>query len=198
MAKEIDITGQRFSYLTVIKKTNEYCSDGRHKLWLCVCDCGKEHKVSSIALRIGHTRSCGCKHGLLTYNTIRARGFQNKKYKHSSGYVVLAKRGHPLADKKGRIFEHRFVMADELMKYADPLKMDVHHIDGNKANNNKDNLVVVTKETHHRLEHGWKQVNDNWYRKCTRCKKELEVNKSNFYFRKNGKVVSVCKNCWRQ
>ena len=76
MPKKIDLTGQTFGRLIVIR---EY---GRAKngavLWLCRClgkngnDCGKEVIVSTNDLRRGHTKSCGClsrerttTHGLL-------------------------------------------------------------------------------------------------------------------------------------
>ena len=53
--KPEDLTGQRFGRLTAIK-----LSSTRPARWLCVCDCGKEHNVSSIALKNSNTRSCGC------------------------------------------------------------------------------------------------------------------------------------------
>jgi hypothetical protein len=53
-----DLVGQRFGRLTAVSKagTNKY----RYTLWLCRCDCGNEHVVSSNALRYGSTQSCGC------------------------------------------------------------------------------------------------------------------------------------------
>lgn len=58
MPKKIDLTGQPFGRLVVIR---EY---GRSKngavLWLCKCECGNECVVSSDNLRKQHTRSCGC------------------------------------------------------------------------------------------------------------------------------------------
>ena len=63
-AKKIDLTGQPFGRLIVIR---EYGRDKHGKvLWLCRClgkngdDCGKEVIVSTNDLRIGHTKSCGC------------------------------------------------------------------------------------------------------------------------------------------
>lgn len=58
MTKIIDLTGQKFGRLTVIKraennKLNKVC-------WLCKCDCGNEVIVISQYLRTGHTKSCGC------------------------------------------------------------------------------------------------------------------------------------------
>ena len=53
-----DITGQRFSMLTVLKRagTNKH----RKALWKCKCDCGRTTVVSSVDLVTGNTKSCGC------------------------------------------------------------------------------------------------------------------------------------------
>lgn len=54
----IDLTGQKFGRLKVIKrgKNKSY----RAVTWICICDCGNETVVTSIALRTGRTTSCGC------------------------------------------------------------------------------------------------------------------------------------------
>ena len=62
----IDITGQRFGRLTVVRRTN---NRNRLILWLCLCDCGQTTSVLSDNLRRGHTLSCGC---LQRENTARA------------------------------------------------------------------------------------------------------------------------------
>jgi len=54
-----DITGERFGSLVALEPTGESDSS-RSAIWLCRCDCGREHKASSRSLRIGHTKSCGC------------------------------------------------------------------------------------------------------------------------------------------
>jgi len=48
-----DLTGRRFGRLTVLKKTS-------HSRYLCKCDCGNEHSVTSGELLSGHKKSCGC------------------------------------------------------------------------------------------------------------------------------------------
>ena len=60
-SKLIDLTGQRFGRLTVIK-LDHFKMKGVHKrpYWLCICDCGNEKIVTSGTLRNGMTRSCGC------------------------------------------------------------------------------------------------------------------------------------------
>ena len=55
--KRIDLTGQRFGRLTVIRYDHSE-HDGAH--WLCKCDCGKEKVAAGYSLRSGKTKSCGC------------------------------------------------------------------------------------------------------------------------------------------
>ena len=54
----IDLTGQRFGRLTVIKRVANPYEKGAK--WRCQCDCGNVTCVRSQSLRHGDTRSCGC------------------------------------------------------------------------------------------------------------------------------------------
>lgn len=56
----IDITGQRFGRLKVIR----YFGKDIHGqgLWYCECDCGKSIVTRGSSLRFGRTKSCGCLH----------------------------------------------------------------------------------------------------------------------------------------
>lgn len=53
MGKIKDLTGQRFSMLTV----KEYVGNGSYR---CVCDCGNEKIVRTGKLNAGEVKSCGC------------------------------------------------------------------------------------------------------------------------------------------
>ena len=54
----IDLTGNRYGRLTVLKRAG---SDGHsYATWLCRCECGRHTVVRGYDLRTGHTRSCGC------------------------------------------------------------------------------------------------------------------------------------------
>lgn len=57
MGKLIDLTGQRFGRLVVLKRA---VSDNHGAKWFCRCDCGNTLSVRAYALRSGHTVSCGC------------------------------------------------------------------------------------------------------------------------------------------
>ena len=53
-----DISGQRFGRLVALRPTGARRS-GR-AVWLCACDCGREHETALDYLLAGSTRSCGC------------------------------------------------------------------------------------------------------------------------------------------
>jgi hypothetical protein len=52
----IDITGQRFSRLSVLRISER--APPTH--WVCRCDCGTEITVRGDSLKSGNTQSCGC------------------------------------------------------------------------------------------------------------------------------------------
>ena len=51
--KFIDLTGQKFGNLTVVKYIG-------NRNWECKCDCGNVTTVKGYNLKNGHTKSCGC------------------------------------------------------------------------------------------------------------------------------------------
>jgi hypothetical protein len=59
LRKAIDITGETFGKLTVIKRA-ERRSTSRNIIWLCRCSCGKLTEADSYSLRHGVVKSCGC------------------------------------------------------------------------------------------------------------------------------------------
>lgn len=59
MSRLIDITGQRFGNLVVVKRSGSD-KNGKNSLWICQCDCGGSTIATGTHLRNGHTTSCGC------------------------------------------------------------------------------------------------------------------------------------------
>lgn len=55
--KLLDLTGERFSRLTVISRG---CDRGGKPGWLCRCDCGIEKELRGSDIRCGLVQSCGC------------------------------------------------------------------------------------------------------------------------------------------
>lgn len=54
-----DITGKKFSRLTVIGPSNQRTKN-RLQRWNCVCDCGATTTPTGYSLINGETKSCGC------------------------------------------------------------------------------------------------------------------------------------------
>ena len=54
----LDVTGQRFNRLVVLGRSERKSAAGA--LWVCRCDCGRETVSTSLKLRRGTTKSCGC------------------------------------------------------------------------------------------------------------------------------------------
>lgn len=79
MGRFIDLTGQQFGRLIVIKRAEDYVApNGIHQVqWLCKCLCDKHSIIiaKSQNLRNGNTKSCGC---LQKERVSKA----NKKYNH--------------------------------------------------------------------------------------------------------------------
>jgi hypothetical protein len=58
LGKFIDLTGQRFGRLIVVKKIGT--NKNKKIVWLCQCDCGNTIQTLGESLRTGSTKSCGC------------------------------------------------------------------------------------------------------------------------------------------
>jgi hypothetical protein len=77
----INIEGQKFGRLTVIKKVKSHNRSSAY--WLCKCDCGAVVEVSGLHMRTGHTTSCGCakKDAGATVNLTHGMSKNNRTYK---------------------------------------------------------------------------------------------------------------------
>lgn len=58
MGRVLDITGEKYGKLTAV----EFYTRDKHnkRVWVCLCDCGKQVNIALDSLRSGKTRSCGC------------------------------------------------------------------------------------------------------------------------------------------
>lgn len=60
--KPLDLTGQIFGNLVVVKRVEDHvtCGGQKKKMYLCKCSCGNMKVIQSASLRNGRTKSCGC------------------------------------------------------------------------------------------------------------------------------------------
>ncbi len=85
-----------------------------------------------------------------------------------NGYVIIYKPEHPAKIHGKYVYEHRYVMEQELGRSLESQE-DIHHIDGNRQNNSIDNLILFKNRSEH-LKYHWrleKEQNNNhgrWHR----------------------------------
>lgn len=85
MGKFIDLTGQRFGRLTVVKRVEN--NKHGHAKWLCQCECGKHIIVCGYSLKNNNTKSCGCFKKISLYKKNYKHGHSCRK-KTSKTYQV--------------------------------------------------------------------------------------------------------------
>ena len=109
------------------------------------------------------------------------------------GYGYITKKGYHRvwdAEQKKYRFEHNIVWEKNYGKI--PQGMQVHHIDGNKQNNNIENLKLIDALTHKRLHSGCIEKNGIILKPCKKCGVFKPI--SDYYKRKDG-ISSWCKEC---
>lgn len=90
-------------------------------------------------------------------------------------------------------FEHVIVWEKFFGKIPDGYQ--IHHIDGNKANNDIENLQLVTALEHRRIHEGCKFVIGEWYKPCSVCGEYKPCTPEYWYFSRgtiNGKLCKAC------
>jgi len=99
----------------------------------------------------------------------------NAKIDITLNYLYFIDKDHPLADIYGKVYLHRHIASIKLERWLNTDEC-VHHIDGNKANNNFDNLAIVTSSEHFTIHHALKgEV--SVIHKCLICGKETKNKK---------------------
>lgn len=90
MTRLLDLTGQRFDRLVVLRREPH----PKRVHWLTQCDCGKVATVAAVELRAGKTRSCGCRRaeicGITGARTARA----NSRIGAAKAGLARTKHGH--------------------------------------------------------------------------------------------------------
>ena len=103
MSKLIDLTGQRFGRLTVIKKdTERKTKSGSY--WICQCDCGNIKSVRSSSLRNGDIQSCGCYRAEQVMQAKIKNGTVDNLIGQRFGLLVVIKKDIELSKKMGAVY----------------------------------------------------------------------------------------------
>lgn len=137
----IDLTGQRFGLLVVVKKVNKPNQDSKDRsaYWLCKCDCGGEIITSAHTLKIGKCNSCGCliSKGETTISNI----LNSMKLNFKSQYYfsnLVSKKNIPLR------FDFAVFKNTELLCLIE-YQGEQHYIYKEKGWNNKENFDRLKK-----------------------------------------------------
>lgn len=112
--------------------------------------------LSEIARRIGTKHQTVAKflrERNIPYQRFERKGPNNPAWRggrqvDKTGYVLVWQPEHPEANRHGCVREHRLVMERKLGRPLHPGEV-VHHLDGNKANNDPSNLEVFASNGEH-------------------------------------------------
>jgi hypothetical protein len=163
---------------------------------LCECGCGESTviaKQTSVGrgnvagqpqrFKLGHYSRTLKKHDLYTRSMRK-------------GYVFLYVPSHPRAGKSGFIAEHILVASTALGKPL-PAGSQVHHVNGQPADNRPSNLVICQDAAYHKLLHVRARVkaaggDPNTDRICSTCQRVLPVVA---FHAKRSDANRECKKC---
>lgn len=85
--------------------------------------------------------------------TRRSGNFKGGRLIASSGYwIVYVGKGHHLADCRGYAYEHRVVAEQNIGRKLKAVEI-VHHINGDKLDNNPSNIEVLGSRFEHKVHH---------------------------------------------
>ena len=171
--REIDITGVRFGNLVVIKKNGHHIRKSGRKeiLWECQCDCGNIKNVTKSNLQNGGTYSCGCvqktnryklHRGLVVNNcgdycTIELFDKSIAMFDTEDYEKVCSKNWH--LNRNGYACNGKGTPMHRAILKTNDMDKVIHHINGNKLDNRKVNLAVMTRKEHTLLHHKLKATN---------------------------------------
>jgi hypothetical protein len=82
----------------------------------------------------------------------KGANWKGGRKKNRIGHVLILKKGHPMADSNGYLFEHRYIMAEHLGRMLTDDEV-VHHKNGIKDDNRIENLEIMTIAEHTKLHH---------------------------------------------
>lgn len=127
-----------------------YILEGRSKI---CSSCGMKNALKSCNSPEGKLRRCkGKNHHFYVRGFLLVDGYRMVR-------LTLGDPFRPMADKNGRIREHRLVMAKHLGRLLEPWEV-VHHKNQNRADNRIENLELLTVGVHVLVTRMERQINE--------------------------------------
>jgi hypothetical protein len=114
------------------------------------------------------------------FDTFPGADYDRPRYM-TKGYTYVQWPEHPHANRQGRVREHIAVAMDAL-GHKLPKGAVVHHVNDDKSDNRKDNLVICQNDAYHKLLHYRRRIfraggNPDTDRICSACQKVISLTK---------------------
>lgn len=124
-----------------IKKVSQTWFKKNHIPW---------NKNKSVRLSLKSEFKKGEKHPYFGKKGKEIPNFTGKNQINTHNYILIYKPNHREAMLNGYVLEHRYKISNKLNR---KLKFNeiIHHIDGNRSNNELNNLLVLTQSQHAKL-----------------------------------------------
>lgn len=161
MGKFIDLTGQKFGKLTVIKFAG--MNKNKRSLWYCKCDCENTEEIIVLgnSLKKGNTKSCGCLKSEVTTKRNKKFNIYDLTGEYGIGYDTNGKYFHFDLEDYDKIKDYYWFINEfgYVINYANKKYIRLHkfifnnnfnddividHINRIRNDNRKDNLRVAT------------------------------------------------------
>lgn len=126
------------------KKIKVYCSNCKKELYKLPSSIGKNTYCSKQCYKVN-------------YKAENTPNWKGGRLIRKTGYVVVYHPNHPHNVGVNYVYEHRLIMEKKLGRYLNKNE-DVHHKDGNRSNNNINNLELMSEYEHQKM-HGDKRRN---------------------------------------
>lgn len=144
---------------------------------ICHCGCGKKTRIASQScaqwgIRQGEPRRFVRGHS----SSPRSHNWRGGKHR-AQGYIRVYAPNHLLADTRGYVAEHILMAIATVGRL--PESAEVHHVNGDKSDNRRGNIVICQDHGYHMLLYrrlrAKRACGNPSYRRCVQCKEWKDV-----------------------